>query len=137
MAKFELFRQPAAGWLLKALGGIPLNRQRPLESRRYIQATVSMLNRGQGVVVFPEGTYFRGRMGPGQTGMVRFILSRVYLPLIPVGIRYAPVGFRTRVHIRYGRQMIPDPGAPVDRLIEKLMADIARLSNLEAFTNPS
>jgi 1-acyl-sn-glycerol-3-phosphate acyltransferase len=130
VAKHELFQGQPAEWLLKALGGIPLNRQRPLESRRYIQATVKILNAGEGVVVFPEGTYFRNRMGPGQVGMVRFILARMTLPFIPVGIRYANGNGRIRVEIRFGKPIMPDPGMPVHDLIGGVMREIALLSEL-------
>jgi 1-acyl-sn-glycerol-3-phosphate acyltransferase len=73
IAKYELFKNALSGRFFSALGGIPLNRRRPLESRRYLKATIELLEKGEGVVIFPEGTYYRNKMGPGQTGMVRFV----------------------------------------------------------------
>ena len=52
VAKYDLFKNPISNWFLRSLGGIPLNRQRPLESRRSLQAIIGFLKKGEGVVVF-------------------------------------------------------------------------------------
>ena len=62
IAKYELFENTLNNWFFTAMGGIPLNRQRPLESRRFLQAAIALLKAGEGLVIFPEGTYFRNRM---------------------------------------------------------------------------
>lgn len=110
--------------------GIPLNRQRPLESRRSLSATIELLETGEGVVIFPEGTYYRGQMGPGQIGMVRFVLSRLKLPFIPVGINYAPGSWRVRARIHFGKAFHPQPALPLEKFFNRLMVEIARLSGL-------
>ena len=92
VAKHELFENPLSGWFLRSVGGLPLNRTRPLQSRRSLKAVVHHLSGGEGVVVFPEGTYRRGHMGQGHLGMIRLVISRVNLPVIPVGLRYVPEG---------------------------------------------
>jgi 1-acyl-sn-glycerol-3-phosphate acyltransferase len=112
------------------VGGIPLNRQRPLESRRSIKALIEFLKKGEGVVVFPEGTYYKGRMGPGQTGMVRLILSRLKLPFIPVGINYSREGIRTLVRIRFGNAIYGDSSAPANEFLDHIMKEIAQLSGM-------
>ena len=106
VAKAELFRTPPFGWFLASLGGIPLNRQRPLESRRFLKRMIEHLQGGEGVVVFPEGTYYRDCMGPGRVGLVRMVLSRTAPPFVPVGVRYRR-GLRTSVVIRFGPSRIP------------------------------
>ena len=103
IAKYELFKNTLSNWFISALGGIPLNRQHPLESRRFLKATIAFLQKGEGIVIFPEGTYYRDKMGPGQTGMIKFVLSRLELPLIPVGITYMAGGRRTGVRIKFGK----------------------------------
>lgn len=131
IAKAELFAGSAADWFIKSLGGIPLNRQRPIESRRYLQRTEVLLQRGSnGVVIFPEGTYVVGRVGPGRTGVLKFILSRLRLPCIPVGIRYSEEGRRTRVRIRFGSAMLPEEHGPTQPFVETVMDRIADLSGL-------
>jgi len=131
IAKAELFASPAAEWFIKSLGGIPLNRQRPIESRRYLQRTAEILTGGRGaVVVFPEGTYFVGKVGPGRTGVLKFILSRLPLPCIPVGIRYRNAGLRTQVRVRYGTAHRPPESGLTEGFMEKIMERIAALSAL-------
>lgn len=130
IAKYELFKNPPSNWFFRSLGGIPLNRQRPLESRRFLQATIALLEKGEGVVIFPEGTYYRKKMGPGQVGMVRFVLSRLALPFIPVGINYSFTGWRIVVRICFGKAFQPDPALPVDAFLNRMMKEIAKLSGL-------
>ncbi len=130
IAKYELFKNVLTNRFFSAMGGIPLNRQRPLESRRFLQATIQLLEKGEGVVIFPEGTYYRNKMGPGQTGMIRFVLSRLKLPFIPVGINYAANGRRTRVRINFGKAFHTDPTLAADTFVNHMMKEIAALSGL-------
>ena len=131
VAKSELFRNPLSNWFLLSLGGIPLNRQHPLESRRSLLALICFLKEGEGAVVFPEGTYFQNKMGPGQVGMVRLILSRLTIPFIPVGIRYLRKGPRIVVRIKFGKAFHADPKTPANTLVDRMMTEIARLSGFE------
>jgi len=128
VAKHELFKNRLSDRLFKSLGGIPLNRLKPLQSRRHLLASIRMLEKGEGVVVYPEGTYYRKKMGPGHTGMLRFILARLSMPLIPVGIRYSPAGWRIRVRVAIGRVTYQRPFEPADQLLVRLMGEIASLS---------
>ena len=128
VAKYELFQNPLSRWYLTALGGIPLNRRRPLESRRSMKAVIQFLKEGEGVVIFPEGTYYRERMGPGHGGIIRLILSRLTLPFVPVGIRYHEFMGRTRVEVRFGRPFETKRDTPYTALLEQMMGEIARLS---------
>jgi 1-acyl-sn-glycerol-3-phosphate acyltransferase len=130
IAKYELFKNVLGNWFFNSLGGIPINRQRPLESRRFLQATIELLKKGEGVVVFPEGTYYRNKMGPGQIGMVRFVLSRLTLPFIPVGINYATGRWRSRVRIHFGKAFHAKPTLPANIFVNRMMKQIAELSGL-------
>jgi len=130
IAKSELFTNPLSNWFLRSLGGIPLNRQRPLESRHSLKSLVSLLREGEGAAVFPEGTYYSNKMGPGHVGMVRLILSRVTPPFIPVGVRYSRKGFRTLVQIKYGKTFYAESGTSPGELLDRMMKQIAELSGL-------
>ena len=129
VAKVELFRVAPVRWLLASLGGIPLNRQRPLESRRFLKRIVEHLQQGEGVVIFPEGTYHRDRMGPGRVGLVRMVLSKATPPFVPVGVRYRR-RVRTSVEIRFGRPSFPEPSEDPQSFLDRMMMEIARLSGL-------
>ena len=130
IAKHELFSNPLSNWFIRSLGGIPLNRERPLESRRSLQATIEFLKKGEGVVVFPEGTYYRGKMGHGHDGMVRLILSRLSLPFLPVGVKYSKKGWRTLVQINFGEACCADSATSARMFLDHIMGKIAQLSGL-------
>ena len=135
VAKHELFKNPIGSWYVTSLGGIPLNRKRPLESRRFLTATIDYLEKGEGVVVFPEGTYYPNDIGPGQVGMVRFILSRLSLPFIPVGIRYIRYKRRFGVQIKFGQKFYAVAGESANAFMDHMMNEIAELSGLHSTKN--
>lgn len=131
IAKYELFKNPISSGFFKSLGGIPLNRQHPVESRHSIRSVIELLRKGEGVVVFPEGTYYRNRMGLGHKGMVRLILSRLSLPFIPVGVNYSRRGWRTLVRIKFGKASYADSEMAVSAFHDFMMKEIAELSGLK------
>ncbi|MDY6973707.1 MAG: lysophospholipid acyltransferase family protein [Thermodesulfobacteriota bacterium] len=129
IAKYELFKNPLSRWFFTSLGGIPLNRERPLESRGSLKTMVGLLREGEGVVVFPEGTYYKNKMGAGHVGVIRLILSHLSLPFIPVGINYSGnVGRRIRVRVRFDIPFRADPATSPGMLLDRVMREIARLS---------
>jgi len=130
VAKHDLFKNPLSNWFIRSLGGIPLNRQRPLESRQSLKAMIKFLIRGEGVVVFPEGTYYRNKIGPVHVGIVRLILSRFSIPFIPVGMNYSGKGIRTLVRINFGKAIYSDPSASANSFLDNMMKEIAGLSGL-------
>ena len=81
------------------------------------------------MVIFPEGTYYKDRMGPARRGLVRMVLSKTSPPFIPVGIRYRK-GLRTDVDIRFGRPVPAETGMEVGPFLDRMMVEIARLSGL-------
>jgi 1-acyl-sn-glycerol-3-phosphate acyltransferase len=130
VARYDLFENPFSNWFLRSLGGVPLNRQRPIESRRSIQAVIEFLSSGEGAAVFPEGTYYRNRMGPGRAGIVKLMLSRFDLPFIPVGINYSPMGLRTHVRIKFGEAIYKNSAGSARLFLSKVMDEIKVLSGL-------
>ena len=130
IARYDLFENPFSNWFLRSLGGIPLNRQRPIESRRSIQAVIEFLKRGEGVAVFPEGTYCRNKMGPGRVGIVKLMISRFDLPFIPVGINYSPLRLRNCVRIKFGEPLYANSAGSAHLFLSKAMREIKVLSGL-------
>jgi len=130
VARDDLFDGSVKNWFMRSLGGIPLNRRRPLETRESLRALEAYLQKGEGVVVFPEGTYYVNEMGPGRVGMVRFVLSRFSLPFIPVGIRYSKRRVRTLVRIDFGEARYPDPGISPILFLSSIMEEIEKLSEI-------
>ena len=130
VAKIELFVNPLSNWFISSLGGIPLDRRRPLASRRSIRVLVDLLRGGGGLVIFPEGTYYRNSMGSGHVGLIRLIYSQIRAPLIPAGIRYSRKGMRRRVDIHFGETLPWESSATPEAFLATAMQGIRALSGL-------
>lgn len=131
IAKHELFMNRASNRFISSLGGIPLNRKEPLKSRYSMRYMMELLGKGEVIVVFPEGTYYRDLVGRGQTGLIRMILPRYSLPFIPVGINYSARKGRKPVRIRVGRSVFGDSTVNPREFIDSIMKEIGRLSDLD------
>ncbi|MBT8342269.1 MAG: 1-acyl-sn-glycerol-3-phosphate acyltransferase, partial [Desulfatitalea sp.] len=130
VAKHELFANPLSRYIITRLGGIPLNRKHPMESRRTLRAVRTHLQSRRALVVFPEGTYYPYSMGPGNLGMLRYIMSTAQVPLIPVGICYEKHRLRPGVRIRFGAPIHPNDTRGPHALLTEMMDRIAELSSL-------
>jgi 1-acyl-sn-glycerol-3-phosphate acyltransferase len=131
VAKSELFMNRLSSWFMTSLGGIPLDRRRPLTSRNSIRAIVRLLKGGAGVVIFPEGTYYRNAMGSGHAGLIRLIRSRMDLPFVPAGISYSGRGVRKRVEIVFGGARYWESSTEPEAFLASAMQAIRSLSGLE------
>jgi 1-acyl-sn-glycerol-3-phosphate acyltransferase len=82
MAKGELFRGRLGGWFFRSLQAYPVDRERLDPST--LKRTLSLLEAGQIVLMFPEGTRGDGRaLGPAKPG-VAMIAARSRVPVVPV-----------------------------------------------------
>jgi len=87
LAKSSLFEVPVLGWLLRACGQIPVQRQSPAAAADALAAAVSAVEDGRAVIVYPEGTITRDPgLWPmaGKTGAARICLQ-TGCPVIPIG----------------------------------------------------
>ncbi|MBP1467977.1 1-acyl-sn-glycerol-3-phosphate acyltransferase [Candidatus Chloroploca sp. M-50] len=137
MGKAELFENPAAGLLLRAMDVVPIKRgQRDLAA---LDSVVAALRAGKVLLIFPEGT--RGRTGilrAGRGGTVR-IAMQAQVPIVPVALTGTELGFwgtikRRPVHVTIGepyRIEVPVgtkiPADQMARLTDDLMGRIAIL----------
>ncbi|MFD5214697.1 lysophospholipid acyltransferase family protein [Microbacterium sp. NPDC058345] len=87
MAKETLFRVPVLGWVLKRTGMVPVARASSATAAKLtMQQSRELVQRGRGVIVYPEGTLTRDPdMWPmrGKSGAVRLALAGD-IPLIPM-----------------------------------------------------
>jgi 1-acyl-sn-glycerol-3-phosphate acyltransferase len=95
LAKQELFANSCSRFYMNCLGGISLDRKNPLKSLETFRSLLPLLKGKSFLVLFPEGTYFPGTMGPGKWRLIQMILNLQVkrtlppLPFIPVGIGYS------------------------------------------------
>ena len=130
VAKKELFMNRLSNWFMTSLGGIPMDRRRPLTSRNSIKTVVGLLKGKAGVVVFPEGTYYKGAMGSGYVGLIRLIRARVDVPFIPTGIRYSGEGMRKLVEVKFGNALHWESSTEPEVFLAAAMQQIRVLSGL-------
>ena len=117
LAKQELFEIPVVGTVLRGAGQIPVRRgtgdQSPLLD------AAAALDRGEVVVVYPEGTTASTNAdfapGRGKTGAVRLSLM-TGLPILPVATWGGQYVWRKsgRQSMRFGRPILVEAGDPVD-----------------------
>lgn len=82
MAKEELFRFRPFGWLLRQYQVFPVSRRRT--DLQAMKRAVSLLQRGEVVVIFPEGTRGDGnQLRPARPG-IGLIAARSKVPVIPM-----------------------------------------------------
>ena len=127
MAKRSVFELPVAGWLMRRMRHIPVDRR---EGWRAYRQGLLMIDDGQLVGVFPEATISRSwLLKPFKRGAAGFAVSR-RVPLVPVvvwgGHRVYTVdghrSLRRRVPITVsvGEALIPADGETIDELSARL-----------------
>jgi glycerol-3-phosphate dehydrogenase (NAD(P)+) len=129
VAKKELFGRPWQAWILNALGAFPVDRG--AGDAQTITTAKAILDRGDIVLIFPEGTRVRpGSLGAAKRGVGRLALESG-APVVPIAIKGTEAvrrGWRIRPHkvrLRAGRPLrfphVPDAsprlaGAVTDRI---------------------
>lgn len=138
IAKKELFYFPLIRGFFMALGGIPLDRKAPIKSLDSFRHLSFLLKRKQKIVIFPEGTYYRGTVGKGKSRLIKMILKFQEeeqlphpIPFVPVGISYQKIRFRQKVTINIGEPLYAKRESEAEELTRKVMEAITSLSNLD------
>ena len=123
VAKQELFDNRLQGWFLNCLGAFPVRRGESDEES--VATALALLERGEAVVIFPEGTRIRhGSVDRPRRGVGRLALESG-APVVPVavtGSEHARRGwvFRpVKVRVRCGRPLtFPRADEPSPALAE-------------------
>jgi 1-acyl-sn-glycerol-3-phosphate acyltransferase len=134
IAKVELFQQPFVRELLGAWGGVPVDRKNPRATLSSFKRLLPLLTNRAFIVLFPEGTYFKGRVGPGKHRLIQLLLKLQgqeglkCLPFVPVGVIYEPRPYGYAVQVELGPPLLAPGPRQAPALTEALMTRIARLS---------
>jgi 1-acyl-sn-glycerol-3-phosphate acyltransferase len=84
MAKEELFVVPILGWIFTKLNAFPVRRA--TADRTAIRHAISLLENGELLGLFPEGTRSRtGKLGKPETGLAMIAL-KAGVPVIPTAV---------------------------------------------------
>jgi glycerol-3-phosphate dehydrogenase (NAD(P)+) len=129
MAKRELFEKRWQAWLLNGLGAFPVDRG--AGDKDAIDTARAILERGDCVVIFPEGTRVRpGPLGAPRRGVGRLALETgaPVVPVATIGTEDVRRGWRIRprkVRIRVGRPLrFPTVAEPSPNLAAGVTARI-------------
>lgn len=96
LAKRELWSNRVVGRVLDGLGGIPVERRRG--DLTAVATLARVLERGDAVAIFPQGTVLGDDERPWQRGAARLALT-TGAPLVPVAIAGAADVLRPRTRI--------------------------------------
>jgi 1-acyl-sn-glycerol-3-phosphate acyltransferase len=108
MSKAEVFEVPLIGWFITISYVYPVDREGG--GRQAIRIATTLLEAGEAVVLFPEGTRSPdGELLPGQLGAA-YIASRAKVPIVPAAVWGTDVLlplhskrlYRCPVHVRFG-----------------------------------
>jgi len=114
VAKRSLFRMPFMGWHLKRSGHIPVDRDRPREAMRSLDAAAEKIRAGSSVVLFPEGHRSRdGNMRPFKSGSF-YLAIQAGVPVVPITLNGTRAVLKPDTyHVRAGpTEMIVHPAIP-------------------------
>ncbi len=143
LAKAELFEDPRVKWILKGCGQIPVRRG-TAEAPMALDHALKALERGEVIVIFPEGTITRDPdLNPmeAKTGMARLALASG-VPVTPCALwgtaniwpkdfekRWWPPKQDIMVRVGHPMEMMGDASSSEDwqRCGEQVMVEIARL----------
>ena len=93
MGKVQVFKIPVVGTLFRWLGGFPV--QRDGTDRKAVRDSIEILQGGEPLVVYPEGTRQHGMaIQPLQPGAA-YLAIRAGVPIVPVGIAGSEEIFRS------------------------------------------
>jgi 1-acyl-sn-glycerol-3-phosphate acyltransferase len=153
LAKAPLLKLPVLGWLLRALGALPVYRKKdgadPAQNEGTLTASVEAVVQGRALMLFPEGlSHSLPQLSALKTGAARIALEAARrgaeVRVVPVGLTYEDKTlFRSRVHLEVGQPLLAagfleQPGEAPHAAARRLTAAIeealrAVTLNLEAW----
>jgi 1-acyl-sn-glycerol-3-phosphate acyltransferase len=144
MAKDDLWDNRYLGTFVESMGAFPVNRDGT--DRLALDRAQAVLERGDALILFPEGTRRAGPVVEDLHEGAAFLAARTGAPVIPIGIggsaRIMPKGAHlprpAKVHIEVGPLLDPParsergrvPRHQVHAFTERLGAEIQRLYDL-------
>ncbi|GEP26643.1 1-acyl-sn-glycerol-3-phosphate acyltransferase [Cryobacterium levicorallinum] len=119
LAKESVFKIPVIGWVLTKSGQIPVQRGGSVRGSEPVKAAQRLADKGQIVVVYPEGSLTRDPdLWPmrGKTGAVRIALEQG-IPIVPAahwGTQHLMERYSKKVHLFPRKTITVKIGDPID-----------------------
>jgi 1-acyl-sn-glycerol-3-phosphate acyltransferase len=160
LAKDTIFDVPAVGWAMRVMGHIPVKRG-STDARQSLAAAVASLERGEIIVLHPEGTVTRDPDGwpmAGKTGAARLATLVPDVPVLPVaqwGVQDSIDLYKKRIKLFPRPKHVLAVGDPIDlsayrdqepttrvlreitdQIMRQLRSDVAELRGLPAPDGP-
>lgn len=132
MAKEELFKYPGFNWIITQLKAFPVRRG--MADRTAIRTAINLLESGEVVGLFPEGTRSKtGVLGKPEPGLA-MIAVKTGTPIIPTAI-IGTADFSKKLlpkfKVKFGKPIEVEKGKTdkesLDKISQSLMCEIARL----------
>lgn len=146
LAKSTLFKIPIVGFLIRAVGALPLYRQQDSgqdvsKNQETFTLTRELLKQGGAIAIFPEGvSHDSPKLLPLKTGAARIALgtvssgknpSSLTLKIVPVGLYYTnKTTFRSEALLHFGEPIdvlpveLDEDGQPPKHEVKELTAQI-------------
>ena len=130
MGKESLWRSRFGGWFFTTAGGFPV--QRDSADRDALRAGREVLERGEPLVLFPEGTRQYGPEVQPLFQGAAYLACRTGAPIVPVGIGGSeaamPKGSKMvrpkRLVLVVGAPLYPPPPGPTGRVARKAVSEM-------------
>lgn len=115
MGAEKMWTNRQLGWFLSAMGGFPV--QRGAADREALKAALLVVERGEPLVMFPEGTRQSGPVVSEMFDGPAYVSCRTGVPIIPVGLggteRAMPKGKKfirpVKMTVVIGAPLVPPP----------------------------
>jgi 1-acyl-sn-glycerol-3-phosphate acyltransferase len=139
MGKDSIWKVKQLRWFFNALGAFPVHRGTP--DREAMRTVTSLLEGGEPVVMFPEGTRKFGPVVEELFDGVAYVAIKTGVPIVPVGIGGSeaawPKGKKIpkphRIHVVVGSPITPDvsgkgvPRRAIKEQTDRLRNEVQRL----------
>jgi 1-acyl-sn-glycerol-3-phosphate acyltransferase len=111
MGAESYFSVPVLGWFLRAMGGFPVERS--MTDRKALRLAEWVLENGEPLAVFPEGTRQDGPMVQPLKEGAAFLSCRTGVPIVPVGLGGAERALPRGAWIPRPRKVMMVIGPPI------------------------
>jgi 1-acyl-sn-glycerol-3-phosphate acyltransferase len=130
MGKESLWKRGWSAWYFTAAGGFPV--ERATADRRALNACLDVLQRGEPLVLFPEGTRQSGPVVAEMFDGAAWLACRAQCPIVPLGVggsaRALGKGMRfprpVRMTLVVGEPIVPAPPTAAGRTSRRAVREL-------------